>query len=370
MNLISYLKREKVMTISLILAVLSAIAVHPDKEYMGYIDVRVLGLLFCLMAAVKGFQKIGVFDAAAQVLFTRVKGSRALMQILVGLCFFSSMLITNDVALITFVPFAVLVLQKCDLTKYMIFTVVMQTIAANLGSMFTPIGNPQNLYLFGISDLGMGEFLKITAPITGLSLLALFAVTFCIPNVPVIIPVEKRIDEEAEKNSKVELPAYLLLFLIDLIVVFRVIPWWIAFAVTVGLLVLIRKQELLKQVDYALLITFVGFFIFVGNIGRIPMINEAIGQLITGREIVVSALFSQVMSNVPAALLLAGFTDNIKALIIGTNIGGLGTLIASMASLISYKIYAQTPGAQKGKYLAVFSLYNVVGLIVLLLVFH
>lgn len=367
MNLLTYLKKEKVMTISLILAVVSALLVHPDKAYTEYIDIRVLGLLFCLMVAVKGFQKVGIFDSIAEMLFSKVRGSRFLIQILVGLCFFSSMLITNDVALITFVPFGVLVLKKCGLEKYMIFTVVMQTIAANLGSMLTPIGNPQNLYLFGISDYGMGEFLGITAPVTALSFVLLLAVTFCIKNTPIMMPLENKASCNTVKAGAGEIGTYVLLFLIDLMVVFRLIPWWVALFITMVWILALKKQELLKQVDYGLLITFVGFFIFVGNIGRIPLVSEAIQKMITGREIVVSALFSQVMSNVPAALLLAGFTENIKALIIGTNVGGLGTLIASMASLISYKIYAETEGAKKGKYMAVFTLYNVAGLMLLLL---
>lgn len=378
-QILGYLKKEKVMTLSLILAIISAFFVHPDKGYIEYIDVRTLGLLFCLMLVVKGFQRIGAFDMLAGMLFAKVRGSRMLIQILVGLCFVSSMFITNDVALITFVPFAILALQKSNLEKYMILTVVLQTIAANLGSMFTPIGNPQNLYLFGISDMGIMEFFGITGPITLISFVLIFAVTMFVKNQPIQISLEetshnKSTDAKTPEASQgkmksqnaMEIIAYVLLFVIDLAVVFRLFHWMIAVVVSVISVFVIKRKELLKQVDYALLITFIGFFVFVGNLGRVPLISDAIQAMITGREIVVSALFSQFMSNVPAAILLAGFTENIKALIIGTNVGGLGTLIASMASLISYKIYADTPGAKKGRYMLDFTIYNLVGLAILL----
>ena len=368
-RVLTYLKKEIVMTLSLILAVFSAFFVHPDKEYIEYIDVRTLVLLFCLMLVVKGFQRIGAFDMLAGMLFAKVKGSRMLIQILVGLCFVSSMFITNDVALITFVPFAVLALKKCNLEKYMILTVVLQTIAANLGSMFTPIGNPQNLYLFGVSNMGIMEFFGITGPLTAVSFVLLFVVTVFIKKQPITmssVREEKGEGEKPAKVTKIEVRSYVLLLILDLAVVFRLLHWGIALAVTILVAFIIKRHGLLAQVDYALLITFVGFFVFVGNVGRIPAINEMIQNLITGREIVVSALFSQGMSNVPAAILLAGFTENIKELIIGTNVGGLGTLIASMASLISYKIYAETQEAKKGRYMLIFTIFNLIGLALLL----
>lgn len=370
MRMINYLKKEKVMTIALLLAILSAFIVHPDKQYIRYIDTRVLGLLFCLMVTVKGFQRIGVFDRAALTLLQKTSKSRTLIRLLIGICFFSSMFITNDVSLITFVPFTILVLKKCHLEQHIIYTIVMQTIAANLGSMLTPLGNPQNLYLYGISGFRLPEFLAITAPVTIAALLLILTTTFTIPDIPISISAQVFADTNssgsATVNGRTEPACYVVLFVIDLIVVFHLIPWWIALIITILLVLLIKRSDLFWHVDYALLMSFVGFFIFVGNIGRIPMIRQAIVQMINGREILMSAIFSQFMSNVPAAILLSGFTTNIKALIIGTNIGGLGTLIASMASLISYKIYVETPGSYKGIYVRVFTLYNVLGLLILL----
>lgn len=357
-----YLKKEKVLTIALVLAAVSMFIVPPDAGYAEYIDVRTLALLFCLMLVVKGFQSIGVFDLLIEKLFGKVKTARRLSQLLVLVCFFTSMLITNDVALITFVPFGLLALSLCGQQKRAIPVVVLQTIAANLGSMATPIGNPQNLYLFSFSGMGMGEFFAAVLPLTGVSLVLLMLASLVIP----AEAISMKLDERAGGMPKTELIAYCALFIASLLVVFRVIDWPVALALTILGALLLKKPVLLKQVDYALLITFVGFFIFVGNLGRVEAVSAWIASMLTGREVLISALFSQVLSNVPAAILLSGFTDNFAALLQGVNIGGLGTIIASMASLISYKLYAAQPGADKTKYMLTFTVYNVVGLALLL----
>lgn len=361
--MLTYLKKEKVLCIAWILAIVSMFLVHPDKAYIDYVDVRVLALLFCLMLLVKGFQRIGLFDVLIQRVFAHIRGSRGLSQVLILLCFFLSMVITNDVALITFVPFAILALQLCHQEKLMIRVIVLQTMAANLGSMFTPIGNPQNLYLFSVSNMGLGEFFATMFPVTALSLILLMAATYLLPNEP----IEVDLKEKTEMADKKEFSVYALLFALNLLVVFRILTWIPVLLITVVGVLAIKRAKLLKEVDYALLLTFVGFFIFVGNLGRVPWFSEILEQLIRGREILVAAIFSQFLSNVPAALLLAGFTDNFAGLLLGTNIGGLGTIIASMASLISYKLYTQMENAKSGKYMAVFTTYNIVGFVILLL---
>lgn len=324
---------------------------------------RVLALLFCLMLLVKGFQNVGLFDVLIQKIFLHVHGSRRLSQMLIFVCFFLSMLITNDVALITFVPFAILALQLCHQEKLMIQIIVLQTIAANLGSMFTPIGNPQNLYLFSTSNMGLSEFLGTMFPLTALSFLLLLGVTCFIPDEK----IDMEFEEQTVVKEKRECFVYAFLFVLNLLVVFRVLSWIPVLVVTVAVICLIGKRELLKKVDYALLLTFVGFFIFVGNLGRVPVFSQVLEEVIQGHEILMAALFSQFLSNVPAAILLSGFTDNFTGLLCGVNIGGLGTMIASMASLISYKLYAQTDDANRGRYMLVFSVYNVVGLLILLI---
>lgn len=358
----AYLKKEKVLSIALVLALISSCIIHPDRQYIEYVDIRVLVLLFCLMVLVKGFQDVGLFDLLIVKGFGNVKSSRRLSQMLILLCFFLSMLITNDVALITFVPFAIMALRLCHQEKLMIPVVVLQTMAANLGSMATPIGNPQNLYLFSVSNMPLGTFFATMLPVAAVSLVLLMAVTCLLPNEQIQI----QMNQDAQMGSKKELSGYTVLFLVNLLVVFRVFTWPPALLLTVVGILFLKKAKLFCQVDYALLLTFIGFFVFVGNLGRISAVSEILQKLILGKEILISAIFSQFLSNVPAAILLSGFTENFKGLLVGTNVGGLGTLIASMASLISYKLYAVEKDAQKGKYMLTFTLYNVAGLLVLL----
>lgn len=357
-----YLKKEKVLCIALVLGIVSSFFVHPDRKYLDYIDMRVLALLFCLMLLVKGYQSIGLLDLLIVKMFGKVSSVRSMCRMLILICFFLSMIMTNDVALITFVPFGILALKRCGLEKLTIRVVVLQTIAANLGSMLTPVGNPQNLFLFSVSGMSAAAFFRTMLPLAALSLFLLMAVTFLLPEEAARIQKGRVIGALPAKETCI----YTVLFLLNLLVVFRVISWVPAAVVTVAAVCLIRWQRLLRQVDYALLLTFVGFFVFVGNIGRIPAVSMALARILDGREILVSVLFSQFLSNVPTALLLSGFTENFAGLLVGTNVGGLGTLIASMASLISYKQYAESEHAEKGRYMLVFTLYNVAGLVILL----
>lgn len=360
--MLKYLKEEKVLCIAWILALLSMVMIHPDLKYIEYIDFKVLALLFCLMLVVKGFQKIGLFNFLIKKMSVHIKDSRSLSRMLIFACFFSSMLITNDVALITFVPFAILSLKLCGEEKLMIQVIVLQTIAANLGSMFTPIGNPQNLYLFSVSGMSIREFFGAMIGLTVVSFAGIAAATFLIPKKQ----IQMNIEEKIELSEKKELFVYSVLFVLNLLVVFRILSWLPVLCVTIVMVLILKKAELFKQVDYALLITFVGFFIFVGNIGRITWFREILSEMILGKEVLTAVVFSQFLSNVPATLLLSGFTMNYKELLMGVNIGGLGTLIASMASLISYKFYAQSENAQKGKYMLMFTIYNSIGLMILL----
>ena len=391
-----FVKKEAVLTVAIFLAVISMLFVHPDKEYIGYIDFRTLGILFMLMVVVAGFSKLGIFEKLAKLMLARVKRVSGVVFTLTLLCFLSSMLITNDVALITFVPFAFTtfkLLPEDVKKKYMISTVVFETVAANLGSMLTPVGNPQNLYLYGKAEIGIGEFTAITAPYTLMSfvLIALGLTVLIIRNGNARIKSE---DEDltslnASQNTPrqgvfnvtltelfmksrtryhVNLILYIMLFIVALLSVLRIFPWHMSFFITL-IIVLFADHENLKNVDYSLLMTFVAFFIFIGNMGRIPAFSTFLSRMVSGKEVITAILSSQVVSNVPAALLLSGFTDNYKALIIGTDLGGLGTLIASMASLISYKIAAQSKEIKMGKYLLYFTMVNVVFLIILFL-FH
>ena len=363
-KLIAFFKKETILCISGILAFGSAFLIPPDAKYMEYCDIRVLVLLFCLMAVMGGFQQLGVFDRMANLLLARARRMRQLATTLVMLCFFSAMFVTNDVALITFVPFTIMLLERANLQEKMIPFIVMQTIAANLGSMLTPVGNPQNLFLYTISGMEIGEFFAVTVPYVGVSYFLLYVYCYFQGKQPLV--TEK---QEPKKNwsakDKGFLAALGILFLFCLLAVFHVASHWIVL-LFILLWFLFFQKGILKGLDYNLLLTFVFFFILIGNLGRISMIRETLQHLLLGREVLVSFLASQCISNVPAAVLLSEFTDRYDLLIAGVNIGGLGTLIASMASLISYKYFAQVPGAEKGKYMLYFTLWNIIFAVILL----
>lgn len=362
-----WIRREAVLSAAILLAAVSAFLVPPDSAYLGYVDYRTLAILFCLMAVMAGLQRLGIFDRLAQELLSRVKRRSSMVLILWGLCFFFSMLITNDVSLITFVPFTMVVLRRIGgetERKLLVPVVVMQTVAANLGSMLTPIGNPQNLYLYGRSGMSAVSFLRLMLPYTLLSLgmLAVWNVLLCRKHRgnAVIDLLEKK-----PLDSRKKLIAYLVLFALCLLTVAHLLPFSVTLAVVLAYL-LLCDRSVFRSVDYSLLLTFAGFFVFIGNMGRIPVFCDFLAGIIGGRELLTAVLSSQIISNVPAALLLSGFTENTPALIVGTNLGGLGTLIASMASLISFKAVAREKKQQVGTYLLCFTLANLLFLSVLL----
>ncbi len=361
-----FIHTEAVLTISAAAALLSMFFVPPSAAYFDYIDLRVLGLLFCLMAVVGGFQRTGVFYMISESLLRKVNSVRALGFVLIMICFFSSMWITNDVALITFVPFAIMTLSMVGQKKHIIRIVVLQTIAANLGSMLMPIGNPQNLYLYSNFHLRMGNFLKITLPCTVVSFILLCIAVLFLRKDP-IGPNTAKYKEILPKRTR-QITLYSILFLLCIVTVLQLLDYRITFLIVV-FTILLADIQVLRRVDYSLLLTFVCFFLFVGNIGNISTIKEYLASLLNDRVLPASIAISQVISNVPCAVLLSAFTDDYKALILGTNIGGLGTLVASLASLISYKFYCKTENARPGKYLLVFTIYNLLFLAVLCLVF-
>ena len=356
-KIVSFCKKETVLSIAIVLAVISSFFVHPDKEYLGYIDFRTLAILFCLMAVMAGLQEIGVFRFVAEKLLGRVNHIRGLVFILIMLCFFSSMLITNDVALITFVPFTITALKLSNQTKKLIWIVTVETIAANLGSMLTPIGNPQNLYLFSKFNMSMGDFISTILPYALLSLVLIVASCLFVGRDSLESPKNK-----TENNfSKLHIGIYIALFIIALLTVFRVIPYLVTVAITI-IAILIFDRKVITKVDYSLLLTFVFLFIFIGNLGEIKPISDFLKSIINDNEVLVGVISSQVFSNVPAAILLSKFTENAKDLLIGVNIGGLGTLIASMASLISFKFVAKEKIGTV-KYILIFSITNIVFLV-------
>lgn len=379
-NIIIFFKKETVLCAALVLAAVSAFIVPPDAKYAEYIDFGTLAVLFCLMSVMAGLQKIGFFGNIAKRLLSQVKSGYSLILILVLMCFFFSMVITNDVALITFVPFTFIILDLLGTRQRSMLIlpiVAMQTIAANLGSMLTPIGNPQNLYLYGKAGISIGRFILLMLPYTVFSLVLLivwclllgrkFSMNYDFGKIN--MNNESKLNEAdgkdaAEENSDSEIQryrtyVYIGLFISCLSAVGNIISWQ-AVLMLVLVTVFVMDRDVLARVDYSLLFTFAGFFIFIGNMGRIPAFRDFLEGIVVNREVLTSIAASQLISNVPAALLLSGFTADYENLIIGVNLGGLGTLIASMASLISYKYIAKEEPARKGAYIGIFTAGNIV----------
>lgn len=406
LNVREIVRKDPVLVVAIVLAIISCAAVPPDAAYAEYVDLRTIGMLFSLMTIMAGLSRLGMFRIACRHLLSAVRGPRRLALALTLLAFFSSMLITNDVALVTFVPFALLALRTLDSPRHACFTVVMMTIAANLGSMLTPIGNPQNLYLYSTSHMALTDFLLLMLPYAAAALVLLVGAIAFFGRIPehakekAARSVDAGNPASSSEDGSADSPAtcgeadnaasaadanetpqlasdtddpapsplrvlpWAALFVLALLSVAHILPYQAIVAVTI-VVALAADRRALLHVDYALLFTFIAFFVFVGNVGRIEVVSAALAQLIDGHELAVSVIASQVLSNVPATILLSGFTSNFAALIVGTNLGGLGTLIASMASLISYKQVALVLPREKGRYFMLFTVWNIAFLAVL-----
>ncbi|MBQ5591530.1 MAG: citrate transporter [Clostridia bacterium] len=360
-GVLNFIKKEAVLCISFICAAVTVFFVPPDVQYVEYIDLHVLSLLLCLMAVVAGFQACGIFRCLTYEILKRTKSGRLLGLILVLLPFFSSMLVTNDVALLVFVPFTIGLLSQLQSQKSVIPILVLQTVAANLGSMATPVGNPQNLFLYSEYNLSASEFFTVTLPLTAVSLILL-----SLASLPVL---PKKLGEITLTQEKIsdpkKLAVYAVLFIVCLLTVFRVMHFGIMLGIVIIAILIVDRKILLKP-DFALLATFVCFFIVSGNLGRIDAVNEFLHTLLNKNALLTATGASQIISNVPAAVLLSGFTEDWRSLLEGVNIGGLGTPIASLASLITLKLYLRSDNTNGGKFILVFLAANIIGLALLL----
>ena len=352
-SFIEFLKKECVLVIAVTLAILSSFISIPK---LSYIDFKVLILLFNLMVVVAAFKELKVLDSIAIGLLKKCNTYTSISLALVFITFISSMIVTNDVALITFVPLSIVIARKANINVLKI--VIFQTLAANLGSSFTPMGNPQNLFIYSFYNLSPIDFFKITLPIVVLAVLCLVLLVFKDKKMNLSLDLE-----DVKIDNKRDVYLFGGLFLIILLSVFHVIDYKVTFLITI-VMVLILNKKLFSQVDYSLLITFIGFFIFVGNISTMDVVKNFMEGILNSPKstFLASVLSSQVISNVPATMLLSGFTDHFKELLLGVNIGGMGTLIASLASVISYKIYASEFG--NDNYMKSFTFYNILGLVI------
>lgn len=360
----NYIRRlflhETVLCISVAAACISMLFVTPSIAYIGYIDWKVLSCLLCLMAVVAGLRASGAFDILASSILRFAGTTRSLAAILIGTTFIVAMGITNDVALLTFVPFSLLLMRDGVSSRTRAHIIALQTIAANIGSSLTPIGNPQNLYLFSFYHIPASTFFKGILPIvlSGGVLLALSILKIKQR------PVYARHSGPNFSLKKKRLALCIALFIISVLAVFRVLDYRVVTFLVIGALVLLDR-DLVKTIDFSLLFTFMAFFIFIGNMQHLETVRSCLTGLISKNTVLVSALASQIISNVPAAILLSRFTDDSIGLLRGVSIGGMGTLIASLASVISYKFLSHEHPDEVLQYLLIFTKWNFLFFIVL-----
>ena len=355
----NFIKQNTVACIAFSVAILTCIIVPPDKEYLGYFDLKTLSCLFCVLAVVCALKNVNFFYMLARKIVQLFKNARMCVLALVYITFIGSMLIANDMALMTFLPLGYMVVKKTGKEKYMAFLFVMQNIAANLGGMLTPFGNPQNLYLYTKFQIPNLEFMKIMAPPF---IIAVLLITICC--IFFVKPEPLQLDDKQFAVEKKKTIIYLLLFVLSIAIVFRGIPYWIGLVVIPGILVFLDRQAI-KMVDYGLLFTFVFFFVFSGNMARIEIVRDIFSILLEKSTLLISVLSCQFISNVPSAILLSQFTGNYSELLLGVNIGGVGTLIASLASLITFREYTTHNPEKTRYYIKTFTLFNLAFLVFL-----
>ena len=359
----NHLKSDIVLSISMALAIMSMFIIPPSTAYLDYIDVNVILILFCLMAVISGLTKAGLFNIISAEIIGKTSNLKILTLILVFLCFFLSMFVTNDVALITFVPLTLALLKNVT-PKTLINIIVLETIAANLGSMMTPIGNPQNLYLYSFYNIEIFDFFEIMFPLGFLSFLLLSAAVFVIKDEKYGLILDAHRINQERVSPRAGL-FYFVLFSFCILGVLEIVSTIICFfVITLGIIV--SDKKILKDIDYGLLVTFIFFFIFTGNVSNIPSVNIFISQALSGKELFTTLILSQFLSNVPATLMLSNFTSEYEMLLKGSNIGGLGTIVASLASLISFRYYIKIKDADIKGYLFNFTTMNLIFLFILL----
>ena len=359
MKVINFIKRNTVFCVAAFAALLTCFFVPPDAEYLSYFDWRTLACLFITLAVVCALGNVKFFTILARKLVMVAGNLRGLFLMLVVITFIGSMIIANDMALITFLPLGYFALSVGKKEKYMAYLFILQNISANLGGMLTPFGNPQNLYLYSFFEIPTDEFVSIMFPPFLLAIAMLALACFLVK------PEKLHIDEEfPEKFHTKKTLLYFALFFLSVLIVLRVMPFWVGLLIIPAVLFFVDKDALL-EVDYGLLGTFFFFFVFSGNLARIDAVNEFFSMLLEKDALIVSTLSCQFISNVPSAILLSQFTNDYHSLLLGVNIGGTGTLIASLASLITFSEFRILYPEESKKYLGMFTVINVIFLVVM-----
>ena len=347
----TFIRKNAVLAIAFCAALISAVIVPPDRDYLGYFDTKTLCCLFGTLAVVCALKNIRFFSILAGRIIQWTGNSRLAALTLIYITFIGSMLIANDMALITFLPLGYYVFSTSGRSDEVATVFILQNIAANLGGMLTPFGNPQNLYLYSHYQIPTGEFMGIMFPPF---LAAILLVSLCC----LLIPRHSlRVTRKDTALPAGRTAVYLTLFSLTILMVFRLLPVWLVILLVIGAL-LIMDRKALAMVDYGLLLTFVCFFIFSGNMGRVPLVRSFFSGLLDKNTLLTAVFSCQVISNVPSAILLSQFTDRYASLLTGVNIGGAGTLIASLASLITFREYTSHYHADTKAYILRFSALN------------
>ncbi len=352
-KIVSFFKQNSMMTVAMCAALVTVFFVPVDRAYLDYIDFKTLSCLFCVLAVVCALKDINFFYMIARKIVEYFHTTRLCVLALVYITFIGSMLIANDMALLTFLPLGFYVLHSTRKEKYMAYVFILQNIAANLGGMLTPFGNPQNLYLYTRFNIPNAEFLRIMFPPFFLAVMLLTACCFFVKGEPMILSSGKNPGEHHYRKTVL----YMALFALSIAIVFRSVPYWIGLLV-IPVVLFFTDRRALRMVDYPLLFTFVFFFVFAGNLARIPIVRGFFGLLLSKNTLLFSIVSCQFISNVPSAILLSGFTENYADLLIGVNIGGVGTLISSLASLITFREYIRHNPGRTAYYIGLFSLMN------------
>ena len=357
MKVKTFIMNNAVAVIAFILASITIFFVPIDKEYIHYIDYKTITCLFLISCIISAFKDINFFYYVAREIIIRFNTFRKSYIALITITFVGSMIIANDMALITFLPLGYLILKETNNEDKEAFVFIMQNIAANLGGMLTPFGNPQNLYIYTKYNIDNFEFNKIMLIPFLVAILLLYLSSLFVGNEKLIL------EHQDIKTHKVKQRIYVFLFVLAIFVVFRYVPLIIGLII-IPIIIFLLDRNAFKNVDYSLLMTFVFFFIFSSNLARIEEVNIFFSNLLKKNVYFTTLLSCQFMSNVPTSILLSKFTNDYIPLLYGVNIGGLGTLIASLASLITFRNYAALNPKKIGQYLALFTFINIIFIVI------
>lgn len=347
-----------ILIVAAIAALVTMVLVPPDDEYLGYFDWHTLICLFCILATLSAIGSSGLLDWVSHSIAEHVHSTRTLIVALVTVTLGCSMVLSNDMTLVTVLPLATVLLKSVHREREIPFAFIVITLTANLGGMLLPFGNPHNLYLYSIFHLTFGQFVGTMAPPLILSMVLIYA---CCRFVHTERFSYTKPDDVVISRKHALL--YTALFVVCILMTVNVVPYLMGMAVVVAVLAIV-DHEVFAKTDYALIMTFICFFIFSGNIARVPGVADFFASLLGSGAFLTTLISSQVISNVPAAILISHFSNDWAGIALGSNVGGVGTPISSLATLITLRQFQKAHVGGMGRFLGKFEVYNFAFLIV------